>query len=288
MDANNREEVFQDWLRRQYHRPRLQLGIAFQDLECHGFTSSTTFQHTVISYLLALPRLIGRLIFRQVPRRVQILRNFDGLVKPGEMLLVLGRPGSGCSSLLKVLSGDTYGIHVGEHTKINYGGITYDQMHRDSKGESIYLAELDVHFPELSVGQTLTFAAWTRENGASPHLSAQAMGRDIAVLFRLLDAFDTKIGNALIRGVSGGEKRRASIAEALISNVQFQCWDNSTRGLDSLTAQQFIELLRKSTTALQSTTIMSIYQASETMYHVSSLITTEYREFRLWFLRGLM
>ncbi|KAK8060980.1 hypothetical protein PG996_010910 [Apiospora saccharicola] len=74
------------------------------------------------------------------------------------------------------------------------------------------------------------------------------------------------MGNHQIRGVSGGETRRTSIAEALMSNAQFQCWDNSTRGLDSSTAQQFIELLRKSTRTLLSTTVMSIYQASEAMY----------------------
>ncbi|KAI2615543.1 hypothetical protein GGR54DRAFT_642304 [Hypoxylon sp. NC1633] len=146
MDAINRETVFQDWLQRRQTRNRLHLGVSFQDLECHGFTSPTTFQHTGISYVLALPLYISRLVSKLPPQRVQILREFDGLVHPGEMLLVLGRPGSGCSSFLKVLSGNTHGIHVGERTKINYTGIPYDQMHRNFKGESIYLAELDAHF----------------------------------------------------------------------------------------------------------------------------------------------
>jgi ATP-binding cassette subfamily G (WHITE) protein 2 (PDR) len=278
MDVNIRDAAFLDWLRRQQETKRLQLGISFQNLECHGFTSSATFQHTAVSYALALPRLIARLLSWQLPKRVHILRNFDGIVKPGEMLLVLGRPGSGCSSFLKVLSGDTYGIHVGERTKVNYTGISYDQMHRDFKGESIYLAELDKHFPELSLGQTLTFAASTREIGVNSNAASQATARDVAALFGLLDAFDTKMGNALIRGVSGGETRRTSIAEALISRAQFQCWDNSTRGLDSSTAQRFIELLRRSTNALQSTAIMSIYQASEAMYQVSNSGEAKNRE----------
>jgi ATP-binding cassette, subfamily G (WHITE), member 2, PDR len=284
MDTNNADATFQDWLQRQQKTKRLQLGVSFRNLECHGFTSSATFQHTVISYAMVLPRLIARCFSRQPPRRVQILRNFDGVVNSGEMLLVLGRPGSGCSSFLKTLSGDTHGIHIGEQTKVNYAGISYDQMHRDFKGERIYLAELDIHFPELSLGQTLTFAALARESGANRNARSRATGHDVAVFFGLLAAFDTKMGNAMIRGVSGGEKRRTSIAEALINNSQFQCWDNSTRGLDSSTARQFIELLRRSTNTLQSTAIMSIYQASEAMYHVSNSRESEYRKFenRLW------
>lgn len=274
MDVDNRDAVLLDWLQRQQERKCLHLGVCFRDLECHGFTSSATFQQTAISYALALPRLLARLLSRQPPRRAQILRGFNGLVKPGEMLLVLGRPGSGCSSFLKVLSGDIHGIVVGERTKVNYAGIPYRQMHRDFKGESIYLAELDVHFSELTLGQTLTFAASARENAADSAAASQATSRDVAVLFGLLGAFDTKMGNAMIHGVSGGEKRRASIAEALISGAQLQCWDNSTRGLDSATAQRFIELLRRSTSALQSTAIMSIYQASEAMYNVSNIWET--------------
>lgn len=269
MGSDNGDKVLRNWLERQQRRSRLQLGASFREVECHGFTSSTTFQHTAASYLLALPRLITRLVSRQPPRRVQILRDIHGIVEPGQMLLVLGRPGSGCSSFLKILSGDSHGIQIGERTNINYAGIPYVQMHRDFKGESIYLAELDVHFAELTLGQTLSFAASTRQTSQASNSASKAIGRDAAGLFGLLNAVDTKMGSAMIRGVSGGEKRRTSIAEALISGAKFQCWDNSTRGLDSSTAQKFIQLLRKSTDTLQSTAIMSIYQASETMYQVS-------------------
>jgi ABC-type multidrug transport system ATPase subunit len=76
----------------------------------------------------------------------------------------------------------------------------------------------------------------------------------------------------MIRGLSGGEKRRTSIAEAFVGGAQFQCWDNSTRGIDSSTARRFIELLRSSTRSRQSTAVMSLYQASETMFKVRTWI----------------
>ncbi|QSZ28689.1 hypothetical protein DSL72_003189 [Monilinia vaccinii-corymbosi] len=283
MDDKNRDSVFRDWLQEQKETTRLQLGVSFQDLECYGFTSSVTFQHTVTSYALALPRLIARIFSRQQLRRVQILRNFYGLVEPGEMLLTLGRPGSGCSSFIKVLSGDTHGIHVGERVQVNYAGVSYNQLHQNFKGECIYLAELDKHFPELSVGQTLGFAASTREKGANSRTASQIMARQVAALFGLSNAFDSQMGNELIRGVSGGETRRTSIAEALISGAQLQCWDNSTRGLDSSTAQRFIDMLKSSTKALRSTVIMSIYQGSDAMYNNFDKVTVLYEGRQIYF-----
>lgn len=144
-------------------------------------------------------------------------------------------------------------------------GTSYKQFHRTFKGERVYVAELDVHFPELTLGQTLDFAAATRQRHPDPNAGLQA-----ASLFGLAGAFDTQIGDALIRGISGGEKRRTSIAEAHIGGSQFQCWDNSTRGLDSLTARRFIKFLREVTNSQRSTVAMSLYQASENMYQVSS------------------
>jgi ATP-binding cassette, subfamily G (WHITE), member 2, PDR len=69
---------------------------------------------------------------------------------------------SGCSTLLKTISGETYGYFVDSESYINYQGISMEQMHNDFRGECIYQAEVDVHFPQLTVGQTLEFAARAR------------------------------------------------------------------------------------------------------------------------------
>lgn len=132
----------------------------------------------------------------------------------------------------------------------------------------MYLAEFDEHFPELTVGETLSFAAATRETAADRKATALSMSRNFSSLFDLTEVFHTKIGSAVIRGVSGGEKKRTSIAEAFIGGSPLQCWDNSTRGLDASTALNFVELLKTFTTVRQSTTIVSIYQASDPMFNV--------------------
>lgn len=57
-------------------------------------------------------------------RKIQILRDFEGLIKSGEMLVVLGKPGSGCSTLLKTISGETDGFVIDPESNINYQGIS--------------------------------------------------------------------------------------------------------------------------------------------------------------------
>lgn len=69
---------------------------------------------------------------------------------------------SGCSTLLKTISGETDGFFVGEDSYLNYQGIPKETMHKDFRGECIYQAEIDAHFPQLTVGQTLDFAARAR------------------------------------------------------------------------------------------------------------------------------
>jgi ABC-type multidrug transport system fused ATPase/permease subunit len=97
-------------------------GIAYKNLSAHGFGQPTDYQKTFGNYPLEIPSLFKRLIGQQHETKIQILRNFDGLVKSGEMLVVLGRPGSGCSTLLKTISGEIDGFHVSKDSYINYQG----------------------------------------------------------------------------------------------------------------------------------------------------------------------
>jgi hypothetical protein len=57
---------------------------------------------------------------------------------------------SGCSTFLKTVAGETNGFFIDEKSDINYQGIDPEQMHNDFRGEAIYTAEVDVHFPMLS------------------------------------------------------------------------------------------------------------------------------------------
>lgn len=75
----------------------------------------------------------------------------------------------------------------------------------------------------------------------------------------------TKVGNAAIRGVSGGERRRVSLAEAIATCPDVLCLDNPTNGLDSSTALEFMQMVREFTSQHGNTTAMSVYQGSDSM-----------------------
>lgn len=161
-------------------------------------------------------------------------------------------------------------------------------MHNDFRGEAVYQAEVDVHFPQLTVGQTLKFAALARtpENrlpGVSREQYAEHMRDVIMAVFGLSHTINTKVGNDYVRGVSGGERKRVSIAEVALGQSPLQCWDNSTRGLDSATALEFVKSLRLSTELSGATAIVAIYQASQSIYDVFDKVSVLYEGRQIYF-----
>lgn len=90
----------------------------------------------------------------------------------------------------------------------------------------------------------------------------------IAKLFWIEHALGTRIGNELIRGISGGEKKRVSLGEAMVTKGSTQCWDNSTRGLDASTALEYVQSLRSLTDTANSSTLVALYQASESLFRL--------------------
>lgn len=62
-------------------------------------------------------------------------------------------------------------------------------------------------------------------------------------VFCLRHTINTIVSDNFIRGVSGGERKRVSIAEMALSRAPFAYWDNSTRGLDAASALDFVQCL---------------------------------------------
>lgn len=87
-------------------------------------------------------------------------------------------------------------------------------------------------------------------------------------MFGIEHTANTKVGNEFIRGVSGGERKRISIAETLATSAALSSWDNSTRGLDSSTALDYVKSLRLLTDLIGRTNIVSLYQASDNIYEL--------------------
>ncbi|KAK7407843.1 hypothetical protein QQX98_010014 [Neonectria punicea] len=256
-----------------------QTGVLFKDLTISGSGEAIQLQKTVGDMLTA-PLRAPELLRRGKGSSKTILNKFNGLVKSGELLVVLGRPGSGCSTLLKSLCGELHGLQVDEKSSITYKGVPQKQMLREFKGEMQYNQEVDKHFPHLTVSQTLEFAAASRHPEGVHKISN--MTRDEAIRYRaqsvmaicgLSHTNNTKVGNDFVRGVSGGERKRVSIAEMLIARSSLCAWDNSTRGLDSASALKFVQTLRLGADWTSMTSCVAIYQASQAIYDLFDKVT---------------
>lgn len=130
LDANSENFQPRAWAEALLHlksrdpetHPNRTAGISFRNLNVHGFGNLTDYQKSVGNVWLEVSGLVRKLTRTENPRKIEILRNFDGLVKSGEMLVVLGPPGSGCSTLLKTIAGETHGIYVADGSELNYQG----------------------------------------------------------------------------------------------------------------------------------------------------------------------
>ncbi|ODQ63164.1 hypothetical protein NADFUDRAFT_84369 [Nadsonia fulvescens var. elongata DSM 6958] len=262
-------------------------GVAFRNLTATGIDVSATYGPSVLELFRSIASIPGKLFSRKAPKIKKIIRNVNGVVQQGEMLFVIGRPGSGCSTFLKCIAGETAGL-LGVEGDFSYDGLSQPEMLKNYKGYVIYNPELDFHFPHLTVAQTLDFAIATR----TPALRYDGLSRQqyianqreiLATIFGLRHAFNTKVGNDFVRGVSGGERKRVSIAEAMAADASIYAWDNATRGLDASTALEFAHAIRSTTNLSKNASLIAIYQAGENIFNVFDKVTVLYLGRQVYF-----
>lgn len=262
-------------------------GVIAEDVSVTG-VDARFLEGQTFGDILMLPRTIFRGIRASRHKKMRkIIQGVNLLALPGEMILVLGRPGAGCSSFLRTISGevDQFPEITGD---ISYDGIPQKDMMKKYKPDVIYNGEMDVHFPHLTVKQTLDFALAckvpsVRVNNASRKQYIASMRELYATIFGLRHTYNTKVGNDFVRGVSGGERKRVSIAEALAARGSIYCWDNATRGLDASTALEYAQAIRIMTNLLRSTALVTIYQASENIYETFDKVTVLYEGRQIYF-----
>ncbi|CDR37662.1 CYFA0S01e14422g1_1 [Cyberlindnera fabianii] len=274
------------------HYQNYALGVTFKNLRAYGNAADADYQTTALNAPLKYSAMAAKWLFSskaaKVKNQFDILKPMDGVVRPGEVVVVLGRPGSGCTTLLKSLASSTHGFHIADDTVISYEGLTPREIKKQFRGEVIYSAETDVHFPHLTVGETLGTAAKFRVPerripGISREDYAEALTDVFMATYGVLHTKNTKVGSSLVRGVSGGERKRVSIAEVSLAGARLQCWDNATRGLDSATALEFIRALRVSADILDTSALIAIYQCSQDAYDLFDKVCVLYEGYQIFY-----
>ena len=274
----------------EYYKPG-KLGVAYKNLRVYGDAIESDYQTTVANGVWKYTKkFINK--FRKHTEEDEytfdILKPMEGLIKPGEVTVVLGAPGAGCTTFLKTIACHTEGFKVADGSIISYDGITPEEIKKNLRGEVVYCAETEVHFPNLTVGQTLEFTALmktprNRPLGVSRTDYAKHIVDVVMATYGLTHTKNTKVGNDFIRGVSGGERKRVSIAEVSLVQASIQCWDNSTRGLDAATALEFISSLKTSASILNDTPLIAIYQCSQDAYELFDKVIVMYEGYQIFF-----
>lgn len=249
-------------------QPR-ELGVTFPELTVRAVSADASIHENVLSQFNVAQAMRAS---RTAAPEKTILDRVHGCVKPGEMLLVLGRPGAGCTTLLSVLANRRRGYTAVEGD-VFYGSLAADEA-KPYRGQIVMNTEEELFFPTLTVGQTMAFATQLKVPYSVPADVTDKSSYSKANRNFLLESMkiehtqDTKVGNEFVRGVSGGERKRVSIAETLATRGSVFCWDNSTRGLDASTALEWTKAIRAMTDVLGLATIVTLYQAGNGIYQL--------------------
>ncbi|CAK7244663.1 MAG: ATP-binding cassette transporter snq2 [Sporothrix thermara] len=250
-------------------KPR-ELGVTWQNLSVEVLAAEAAVKENMISQFNVYQRIRD---YMHKPPVKQIVSGSHGCVQPGEMLLVLGRPGSGCTTLLNMLSNRRDGGYHSITGDVRFGSMTAEEASA-YHGQIVMNTEEELFYPRLTVGQTMDFATKLKIPFHLPEGMNSADDYTEETRQFLLEAMgiahtaDTCVGNEYVRGVSGGERKRVSIIECLATRAAVYSWDNSTRGLDASTALEWAKALRAMTDVMGLATIVTLYQAGNGIYNL--------------------
>ncbi|XP_074286395.1 pleiotropic drug resistance protein 1-like isoform X3 [Silene latifolia] len=231
---------------------------------------------------------------RKVP--VSILHGVSGIIKPGRMVLLLGSPGSGKTTLLQALAG-----HLNKGLKIS-GKTTYNGHEMDdfvAQRTSAYVSQHDSHIGEMTVRETLAFSARCQGVGTNydmlvelirrekedkvipdadidTYMKAAALeGQEISIVTEYIlkilgldSCADMLVGNAMIRGISGGEKKRLTTGEILVGPAKTLFMDDISSGLDTSTTFQIVNCIRQFIHILKGTAVLSLLQPAPETFNL--------------------
>ncbi|KAL8286284.1 hypothetical protein RQP46_004772 [Phenoliferia psychrophenolica] len=216
------------------------------------------------------------------PRNSKLLiGNVDAVLHQGEMLLIAGPPTANASTLLRALSCSA-DLPLSETSLLDFGLLPPSRFARGTpfspasengslRSELVFMNEHDAHFATLSLADTLMPAARAktprvRDAGTSRKAWARAEFEGVVESVQLTHAVGTSVGSPAVRGLSGGERKRASVAEALIARASVLLLDHPTSGLDSSTALSLLSLLKSGAVAGKRTVVVTAPSLSDSLY----------------------
>ncbi|KAF9920830.1 hypothetical protein FBU30_009214 [Linnemannia zychae] len=195
---------------------------------------------------------------------LEILRNISGFAAAGAVLAVMGPSGAGKSTLVDILAGKHKDGKVTGQILLNGKQVNQKQIRRAAG----FVDQEDTLPSTQTVWEAILFSAMLRLPEAMPIHLIQERVSEVIDMLGLTHCKDRQIGNTTSRGISGGEKRRVSIALELITRPPILILDEPTSGLDSYSAHMVIQQLCKLAASKTTTVILTIHQPRSDIFYM--------------------
>ncbi|KAK9122733.1 hypothetical protein Sjap_012335 [Stephania japonica] len=268
--------------------PEVEVRFENLSIEADEYVGSRAVPNLLNSVLNAGEEMVRLIGFSPSEKRTKsILHYVSGIVKPSRMTLLLGPPASGKSTLLKALAGK-----LDEELRVN-GKITYCGHGLSEfvpQRACSYVSQHDLHYAEMTVRETFDFSGRCLGVGSKYELLAETLRHEkeagimpdpvidaymkattIAGKTRLVTDYvikmlglevcsDIIVGDAMTRGISGGQRKRVTTGEMLVGPQRAFFMDGISTGLDSSTTFQIVKFLKEMVHIMDMTMVISLLQ----------------------------
>ncbi|KAL5545906.1 hypothetical protein UlMin_005593 [Ulmus minor] len=221
-------------------------------------------------------------------RKIQILDDVSGIVRPSRMTLLLGPPGAGKTTLLLALAGKL-DSDLRVSGKVTYCG--HEMSEFVPQRTCAYISQHDLHYGEMTVRETLDYSGRCLGVGTRYEMLAELSRREKEAGIKPdpeIDAFmkatamagqetslvtdyvlkilgldicaDIMVGDDMRRGISGGQKKRVTTGEMLVGPAKVLLMDEISTGLDSSTTFQICKYMRQMVHISDVTMVISLLQ----------------------------
>ncbi|KAL5039223.1 hypothetical protein BDV3_002607 [Batrachochytrium dendrobatidis] len=199
---------------------------------------------------------------RQCKQKMVVLEEVQGVVRPGQVMAIMGGSGAGKTTLLDILARKNKSGMVSGEILINGRFMDND----DYKSIIGYVDQEDTLMDTLTVYESILYSALLRLPESMTYDAKIKRVEETMLELDILAIANRRIGSAGKRGLSGGEKRRVSIACELVTSPSILFLDEPTSGLDTYNAYNVIESLVSLARDYQRTVIFTIHQPRSNIY----------------------
>ena len=168
-----------------------------------------------------------------------ILNYLTSQFKSGTATAILGSSGSGKTTLLNYLSSRMEQSVLKSNGELYINGNLVPSI-KTIKHRTGFVNQFDILYPDLTAREHMVYTA-----KLSTIPNPEAKVQEILTMLGLERAGDTRVGNEVIRGISGGERKRTAIGIELVTDPGLLFLDEPTTGLDSKSALDVASVLKK-------------------------------------------